>query len=87
MTGYGKAEIQLENKNILLELKSLNSKNLDISVRLPHEIREIELSLRKLVGKELFRGKIDLNVKIDRFDRSLEYYIVCKTWKEDNHFF
>ncbi|MEE3035145.1 MAG: YicC/YloC family endoribonuclease [Bacteroidota bacterium] len=65
MTGYGKAEIQLKDKNILLELKSLNSKSLDISVRLPNEIKEIELRLRKIIGEQLLRGKIDLNVTID----------------------
>ena len=65
MTGYGKAEIQLKDKNILLELKSLNSKSLDISVQLPNEIKEIELRLRKIIGEQLLRGKIDLNVTID----------------------
>lgn len=65
MTGYGKAEAQLRDKNILLEIKSLNSKNLDISVRLPNEIREIELGLRKLISENLLRGKIDLFVTIE----------------------
>ena len=65
MTGYGKAEAQLRGKNILLEIKSLNSKNLDISVRLPNEIREIELGLRKIISENLLRGKIDLFVTIE----------------------
>ena len=65
MTGYGKAETQLRNKSISLELKSLNSKNLDISVRLPHEIKEIELGLRKIISENLLRGKIDLFVTIE----------------------
>ena len=65
MTGYGKAEAQLRNKSISLELKSLNSKNLDISVRLPHEIKEIELGLRKIISENLLRGKIDLFVTIE----------------------
>ncbi len=65
MTGYGKAEAQLRDKNILLEIKSLNSKNLDISVRLPNEIREIELGLRKIISENLLRGKIDLFVTIE----------------------
>tara|TARA_Y100001970_G_scaffold291905_1_gene430966 strand:+ start:1202 stop:2047 length:846 start_codon:yes stop_codon:yes gene_type:complete len=65
MTGYGKAETQLKNKSISLELKSLNSKNLDISVRLPHEIKGIELELRKIVSENLLRGKIDLFVTIE----------------------
>ena len=65
MTGFGKAEAQLKNKNILLELRSLNSKNLDISIKLPHEVREIEFRLRKLISESLIRGKIDLFVNID----------------------
>ena len=65
MTGFGKAETQLKNKNILLELRSLNSKNLDISIKLPHEVREIEFRLRKLISESLIRGKIDLFVNID----------------------
>ena len=65
MTGYGKADAQLRDKNILLEIKSLNSKNLDISVRLPNEIREIELGLRKIISENLLRGKIDLFVTIE----------------------
>ena len=65
MTGYGKAETQLKNKIISLELKSLNSKNLDISVRLPREIKEIELGLRKIISENLLRGKIDLFVTIE----------------------
>ena len=44
---------------------SLNSKNLDISVRLPNEIREIELGLRKIISENLLRGKIDLFVTIE----------------------
>tara|TARA_B100000614_G_scaffold262619_1_gene297154 strand:+ start:2368 stop:3213 length:846 start_codon:yes stop_codon:yes gene_type:complete len=70
MTGFGKAEAQLKNKNILLELRSLNSKNLDISIKLPHEVREIEFRLRKLISESLIRGKIDLFVNIDNLSNN-----------------
>jgi len=47
MTGYGKAEIQFENKNYILELRSLNSKGLELNARLPIHVREIEVQLKK----------------------------------------
>jgi uncharacterized protein (TIGR00255 family) len=65
MTGYGKAEIQFENKNYVLELRSLNSKGLEISTRLPANVREIEIQLKKNLGEFLKRGKIDLNLNIE----------------------
>ncbi len=70
MTGYGKAEIQFENKNYILELRSLNSKGLEINARLPIHVREIELQLKKSVGEFLKRGKIDLSLNIDNMGES-----------------
>ena len=70
MTGYGKAEIQFENKNYLLELRSLNSKGLEINARLPIHVREIELQLKKSVGEFLKRGKIDLSLNIENMGES-----------------
>ena len=65
MTGYGKAEIQFENKNYVLELRSLNSKVLELNARLPSHTREIEIQLKKIVGENLKRGKVDLNLNIE----------------------
>ena len=65
MTGYGKAEIQFENKNYILELRSLNSKGLELNARLPMHVREIEVQLKKSVGEFLKRGKIDLSLNIE----------------------
>jgi len=65
MTGYGKAEIQFENKNYVLELRSLNSKGLEINARMPVHLREIEIKLKKSIGEFLKRGKIDINLNID----------------------
>ena len=70
MTGYGKAEIQFENKNYILELRSLNSKGLEINARLPIHVREIELQLKKSVGEFLKRGKIDLSLNIETMGES-----------------
>ncbi|WP_010522091.1 YicC/YloC family endoribonuclease [Aquimarina agarivorans] len=62
MTGFGKAVIQLENKKISIELKSLNSKNLDLNARMPNQYREKELILRNTIAKALTRGKIDFTL-------------------------
>ena len=70
MTGYGKAEIQCENKNYILELRSLNSKGLELNARLPIHVREIEIRLKKSIGEFLKRGKIDMNLNIENISGS-----------------
>ena len=65
MTGYGKQIIQLPTKKITIELKSLNSKNLDINARIPQGYREKELEMRKLIAETLLRGKVDLGVYVE----------------------
>lgn len=70
MTGFGKAEIQFENKSYVLELRSLNSKGLEINARLPVHVREIEIQLKKSIGKFLKRGKTDLNLNIENISQS-----------------
>jgi uncharacterized protein (TIGR00255 family) len=60
MTGYGKSEVQTENRKITIEIKSLNSKNLDINARFPTIYKEKEMDVRKWLSKELLRGKIDV---------------------------
>jgi len=65
MTGYGKTVLQLPTKKITIELKSLNSKNLDLNVRIPNYYREKELSIRKKLASALERGKIDFSVYIE----------------------
>jgi len=65
MTGYGKSVVQLPTKKITIELKSLNSKNLDLNARMPSIYREKELYLRKLMAKELERGKIDFSIYVE----------------------
>ena len=60
MTGYGKAESQLRGKKIVCEIRSLNSKSMDLSVRLAPQLRAHELDLRTIVTQRLERGKVDL---------------------------
>ena len=65
MTGFGKEVLQLPQKKITLELKSLNSKNLDLNARLPILYREKEMDIRKLISEGLSRGKIDFSLQIE----------------------
>jgi uncharacterized protein (TIGR00255 family) len=60
MTGYGKAESQLRGKKIICEIRSLNSKSMDLSARLTSLVRAHELELRTIVTQRLERGKVDL---------------------------
>ena len=70
MTGYGKAEKQFDNKNISVELRSLNSKSLDLNTRLPHHLKEIENQLKKTIGEALVRGKVDLSLHVENTNLS-----------------
>lgn len=62
MTGFGKATGEINNKKITVEIKSLNSKQADVSVRMPSFYKEKELPLRSLINKNLERGKIEFNL-------------------------
>ena len=63
MTGYGKAEcLVANNKKLVVEIKSLNSKSLDLGVRIAPQLRSKELEIRTLIGQRLERGKIDLSI-------------------------
>jgi len=65
MTGFGKHVVQLPNKKITVEIKSLNSKSIDLNARMPTSYREKELELRKLVANSLLRGKVDFNLYVE----------------------
>ncbi|GLU43055.1 YicC/YloC family endoribonuclease [Allomuricauda sp. NBRC 101325] len=65
MTGFGKHVIQLPSKKITIELKSLNSKSLDINARIPQAYREKELELRKMIADNLVRGKVDFGLYVE----------------------
>jgi uncharacterized protein (TIGR00255 family) len=65
MTGFGKASLQLPTKKITVEIKSLNSKGLDLNTRMPSVYREMELGLRNQLSQRLERGKIDFSLYIE----------------------
>ena len=65
MTGFGKASLQLPTKKITVELKSLNSKGLDLNTRMPSVYREMELGLRNQIAQSLERGKVDFSLFIE----------------------
>ena len=65
MTGYGKATGSFEGKKVTVELRSLNSKSLDLNMRLASAYKELEPQLRNLIAEQLDRGKVDMNVQID----------------------
>jgi uncharacterized protein (TIGR00255 family) len=65
MTGFGKSVEQLPSKKITIELKSLNSKSLDLNARIPSSYREKELAMRKTIASVLVRGKVDFSLYIE----------------------
>ncbi len=66
MTGYGKAQLDNELLQVSVEIKTLNSKYLDISMRQPRELNEREIEIKSLLQKELERGKININIDLER---------------------
>lgn len=71
MTGYGKAVAEISGKKISIEIRSLNSKSLDISSRLPWLYKEKEADIRALINQKLDRGKIDLTINSDVIDNDI----------------
>ncbi len=65
MTGYGKAEMEVNNKKITIEIKSLNSKQIDINTRTPVLYREKDIEIRKVISDKLVRGKVDFNIYVE----------------------
>ena len=65
MTGYGKSVLHLSDKKVTIEIKSLNSKNLDLNVRIPSYYRVKELAVRKELASSLMRGKVDFSIYIE----------------------
>ncbi len=71
MTGYGKAVAELPNKRVTVEIRSLNSKQFDLSTRIPSIYREKELILRNMLSRRLERGKVDLTMNVDLLNRDV----------------
>jgi uncharacterized protein (TIGR00255 family) len=68
MTGYGKSVCELEDKVVTIEIKSLNSKQIDIYTRIPSIYREKDLEIRNLISQKLGRGKIEVNMVVEITD-------------------
>ena len=86
MTGFGKAEINTQNKKLTIEIKSLNSKQIDMNVRIPSAYRQKELSIRKTVAQSLNRGKIDVALFVEQTHSELSATInseVVKAYYSD----
>ncbi|MFZ7121145.1 MAG: YicC/YloC family endoribonuclease [Eubacteriaceae bacterium] len=89
MTGFGRGEYRDDNYEIIVEMKSINHRYKDFFIRLPRQISMIEENIRKFVSEEIIRGRIEINVKMDRFkikEKSLdlnynlaEDYVKCLT--------
>ena len=65
MTGYGKSTVQLESGNLTIEIKSLNSKNIDLNTRITNSVKPKELLIRKHLSDKLKRGKVDFLLYMD----------------------
>ena len=70
MTGFGKSLLQLADKKIIIEIKSLNSKAIDLNTRIAQAYKEKELTLRKLISDTLERGKIDFTLTVENASAS-----------------
>lgn len=75
MTGYGKAECELPDKKITIEIKSLNSKQLDINARFPSTYKEKDIEVRKLIAEKLERGKVDFNLYCEQLGASSNAHV------------
>lgn len=90
MTGFGKSVLELADKKITITIKSLNSKQLDLKIRLPNIYKEEELDIRSQILKKLKRGKIDLDISVEYINGSANYSfnksVAKKYYDELNNF-
>ena len=75
MTGFGKGIFNFNDKKITIEIKSLNSKQLDLNTKIPSRYKDKELDYRNIISKGLSRGKIDMTIKVESTDNSSEFSI------------
>lgn len=86
MTGFGKVTGTFQSKKVTVEIRSLNSKSLDLNVRIAGSYRELEPEIRRIIGEELDRGKIDVSINIDSTGDTRNYVInkdLAKAYAED----
>lgn len=75
MTGFGKAECECQNRKIVIEIKSLNSKQLDINARIPNGYRNKEIEIRSLISVKLKRGKVDFSINVENVGEATGFTI------------
>jgi len=75
MTGFGKASCECQNRNITIEIKTLNSKQIDINARIPNGYRDKEPQIRSLISNRLQRGKIDFSINVEITGEASNYTI------------
>lgn len=86
MTGFGKVTGTYQSKKVTVEIRSLNSKSLDLNVRIAGSYRELEPEIRRIIGEELDRGKVDVSVNLDSTGDTRNYVInkdLAKAYAED----
>ena len=83
MTGFGKAQLDFKQSIVNIEIRSLNSKHLDLNIKMPQVYREKELELKKYLTQKLVRGKIEVSIQSDSFNSS-RFTINTKKIKEYN---
>ena len=82
MTGYGKAELNLSNANFTIEVRSLNSKQIDVNVKMSSVYRDKEIGLRKLLSEKLQRGKIELSIWREKSESNTNYKVNTEVIKD-----
>ena len=82
MTGYGKAELNLTNANFTIEVRSLNSKQIDANVKMSSIYRDKEIGLRKLLSEKLQRGKIELSIWREKSESNTNYKVNTEVIKD-----
>jgi len=82
MTGWGKAVCELPGKKLTIEIKSLNSKQLDLSVRMPSAFKDKELELRNIISEKLLRGKVDLTIMMEQTSKQNSVVINADVLKQ-----
>jgi uncharacterized protein (TIGR00255 family) len=86
MTGYGKSTAEIPNKKIIVEIRSLNSKQFDLSVRIPFVYKEKEIILRNSLSRRLERGKIDLTITVEQLVKDvssrIDHHVMAQYYEE-----
>ena len=81
MTGFGKEEKLINNYNVVIEIRSLNSKTLDLNLKIDDSLSFIDEYLRKSINQKIIRGKIDMSITINNSNKGLVIHLTNKKLK------